>query len=635
MSLSKQLQILVSILFLLISSLNLILSINNSKTYLENESLSHAQDTATSLGLSLSPYMTSPQDPIIQTMVNAIFDMGYYREIRLVDPSGKTLVSLTNNKQSDDVPSWFIALLPISPAIAQSEISSGWTISGTVYVSINPAYAYNSLYLQAKNSLYYSLLALAVSVFLLTLVLRLTLASLKNMGRLAKRIADGHFEKLEQLPWTSDVKELAITMNSMSQKIHDTIEALSNKLEITAEKLLRDPLTELFNKSLFESDLAHLLKTHTPAFLLWIKVDSLPELIKEHGSDAIDQLLQKFAGLIRKQPAQSANSIEKAYRLYGGEFALLIEANQVESVETICKALSNDISELGRQFGKADLAHIGASRINLLETADNIKTTAQEAYEQACLINANAYFINRANSHIARDIAAWKTLVFDCVDKAYYSVTYTHPVAAPNSSHIIMEEALTQARDPQGNPIAIGPFISIAEKYAKIIDLDKGVILKALDYLRVAKISHAIAINLSSRTIKNAEFMAWLATLSKQNSAVTKQLVFSFSAYAISKDVSAHVSFFYTLHQWGGRVMIKRFEPQSILPEINKQLKPDFIRLARDIGNGISNSQQKLEFVKTVLEMSKLLGITMLAENIQGDEDYHTLHKIGIEGVSR
>lgn len=634
MSLSKQLLILISILFLLILGVNLTLSIKNTKTYLENESLTHAQDTATSLGLSLSPYMKSPEDPTIQAMVSAVFDMGYYQEIRLIDPSGKELIRLNNNKQPDGIPSWFVRLVHISPATAQSEISSGWSISGTVFVEVNPAYGYSSLYQQAKSSLYYSFLALSVSIIALTLLLHWTLASLKNMRHLAKRIAEGHFEQLHTLPWTSDVKTLAIAMNSMSHKIQDTIQTLNSKLENTAAKLLRDPLTGLYNKSLFDSDIDHLLITHAAAFLLLIKVDSLPELIKEQGSDNIDELLRQFAAQIQRQ-TQTSSPINRAYRLYGGEFAMLIETNDLSAIKTLCNTLSDQISALGRQFGKPDLAHIGASQINLLETPERIKTAAQEAYEQASLISANAYYINCASNQIAKDVADWKNLVFDCIDNAYYNVACKNPVASLNNGQIIMEEVLTEVFDRQNQPIALGPFISIAEKYPKIIDFDKGVIIKVLDYLTESNIDYALAVNLSNRSIKNPEFMNWLEALAKQNTRLTQQLVFSFSAYAISKDPNAHVSFFYTLHQWNGRVMIKRFEPQSMLPEIHKQLKPDFIRLARDIGNGVSKSRQKQEFVETVLEMSKLLNITLLAENIQGDEDYHTLKNIGIEGVSR
>lgn len=634
MSLSKQLLILISALFLLIFGVNLILSINNTRTYLETESQSHAQDTATSLGLSLSPYMKNPSDPTIKAMISAIFDMGYYGEIRLLDASGKELIGLANDKKAEGVPAWFIDYLPLSPAVASSEISSGWTISGVVYVTVNPAFGYSSLYRQTQTALYYSLMVLAISMLLLLLLLRMTLASLKRLDQLAQQIADGHFETITPLPWTSEVKSVATSMNIMSQKIKGTISALNSKLEMTAGKLLRDELTGLYKKSVFETDMNHLIMEHGDAFLQIIKLDSLPELVKERGSDAIDELLQKVAGLLRKQAQTYPSSAIKAYRFYGGEFALLIETTDMAQIEAICQSLSDDFTELGKHFGKPDLAHIGIAPVNLVDTPERTLIAAQEAYEQARLIGANSYHI-RAERRYARDISAWKALVFDCIDHARYTLIYRGKTHAYQRHDVIMEEAVLQVRDAEGELVAIAPFISIAEKYAKIVDLDKGVVQQVLEHIRTSGIQHAIAVNLSTRSIKNAEFMSWLATLLKSSPVAARQLVFSFSAYAVCKDTDTYVSFFYSLHQWGGRVMIKRFEPQSMPLEINQQLKPDFVRLARDIGNGVSQSHKKLTFAHTLQEMCRLMDIAVLAESIQSDQDNQALNNIGIVGASR
>ena len=62
--------------------------------------------------------------------------------------------------------------------------------------------------------------------------------------------------------------------------------------------------------------------------------------------------------------------------------------------------------------------------------------------------------------------------------------------------------------------------------------------------------------------------------------------------------------------------MIKRFETQSMSPDVTKKLNPDFIRLAREIGNGISLSRQKYEFVEAMQQLGGLLDITVLAENV-------------------
>jgi EAL domain-containing protein (putative c-di-GMP-specific phosphodiesterase class I)/GGDEF domain-containing protein len=634
MSLSKQLLILISALFLIIFSVNFALSVSNIKAYLEGESQSHAQDTATSLGLSLSPYMNDTSDPIIKTMVSAIFDMGYYREIRLVDANNQELIALNNDKTVEGVPGWFIDYLPMSPATAKSEISSGWKISGVVYVTVNPAFAYSKLYEQAKISFYYSLIAFLVSMALLALMLRITLASLKRIAQLALQIADGHFETLENLPWTSEVKNVASSMNIMSQKIKGVIAALNNKLETMGAKLLRDELTGLYKKSVFETDMMHLSMDHCPSYLLFIKIDSLPDLVKEHGNEAIDSLLQAFAAQLQKPAQEHPGTVFKSYRFYGGEFAMLIETDNIEQIEIIVKTLSGNFAELGEKYAKPDLAHIGAAAVNPVGTSESALKAVHEAYEQARLIGANGYFI-RTDDNFARDISAWKTLVFDCIDNANYSLSYARPITDFQTGQTIMEEALTEIHDNNGELVAIGPFVSIAEKFAKIIDLDKGVIRKVLAHIHSNRVRHAIAVNLSTRTIKNTEFRLWLEKLVKSDAVAIRQLVFSFSAYAVAKDTDAHIDFFYAVHQWGGQVMIKRFETQSLSPEVIKKLKPDFVRLAREIGQGINRSRQKHEFVQAMQQIGVLLDIAVLAENVQADDDYQDLKTIGIVGASR
>jgi EAL domain-containing protein (putative c-di-GMP-specific phosphodiesterase class I)/GGDEF domain-containing protein len=634
MSLSKLLLILISALFLVLFTINFALSVKNIKAYLEGESQGHAQDTATSLGLSLSPYMIDTSDPIIKTMISAIFDMGYYKEIRLVDANHQELISLSNDKSVEGVPSWFIDYLPMSPITAESEISSNWTMRGLVYVTINPSFAYTKLYEQAKTSLYYSLMTFVFSIALLVLLLRLTLASLKRINELALRIAEGHFETIESLPWISEVKNITVSINIMSRKIETTIIALNNKLDEIGANLLRDDLSGLFKKAVFETDMMNLMMAYSPAYLMIIKVDSLPDLVRERGNDAIDRFLQAFAEKLKKSVKRHPEANMKAYRFYGGEFAMLVNNGNIEQIESIAKALSSDLAELGEKYSKYDLAHIGVAPVNPVCTPESMLESVYEAYEQARLIGANSYYI-RSDEKFAMDIFAWKELVFNCIDNTDYSLSYVGQIISFQTGQLIMEEAFTQVHDKNGQLVAIGPFVSIAEKLAKIIDLDKGVINKVLDHILSSRIPHAIAVNLSTDTIKNIGFRLWLGKLIENNQFVTKQLVFSFSAYAVAKDLDTYLDFIDLVHQWGGRVMIKRFETQSMSPDVTKKLNPDFIRLAREIGSDINFSRQKYEFVQAMWQLGELLDIAVLAENVQADNDYYSLKTIGIVGASR
>ncbi|MGZ4960267.1 MAG: bifunctional diguanylate cyclase/phosphodiesterase [Methylomonas sp.] len=633
-SLSNQLLALILILFCLIFSVNFALSIGNIKAYLEGEAKQHARNTAYSLALSLSPFMKDTKDPVINVMVDAIFDTGFYEEIRLVDANGTKVYAPRYERKAEGVPEMFIDLLPISPAIAEKEINSGWTKSGVVYVTVNTSFAYSKLYSQAKTSFWYSLCAFAISVALLMLILRVTLASLKRIDRLALEIADNHFGTIEKLPCTSEVRNVAVSMNVMSRKIKETIDNLERALADMGARLLRDDQTGLHKKAVFDTDMKRLLMDHGEAYLLLIKVDSLTGLVKDHGREAINQLLLAFAGKLQQLAELDPKTFIKAYRFYGGEFAMLVHSGDLKQIQSIANALRNDFSDLGEQYKKSDLAHIGVVRVNPVGTPESVLESAQEAYEQARLIGANGYYILPRDNFVG-DICDWKKLVFDSVDNASYLLSYVGQITSLQSGQTIMEEAFTQVHDKNDQLVAIGPFVSIAEKFDKIVDLDKGVIHMALAHIDGAQIQHAIAVNLSTRTIKNAEFCLWLEKLINTNQIAAKQLVFSFSAYAVAKDVEVHADFIQALHQWGGRVMIKRFEAQSLSPDVIKTLKPDFVRLARELGEGISRSRQKYDFVQAMQHMSRLLEFAVLAENIQTDDDYQALMEIGIEGASR
>lgn len=106
MSLSKQLYLIITFIFFVIFTGNFIISIKNTKEYLEIESQTKAQDTATSLGMSLRPLIKDKNDPEIETIIKAISNRGFYKEIRLEDSdfviSDDYLLSTINSNYPSD-----------------------------------------------------------------------------------------------------------------------------------------------------------------------------------------------------------------------------------------------------------------------------------------------------------------------------------------------------------------------------------------------------------------------------------------------------------------------------------------------------------------------------------------------------
>jgi len=117
-------QITLSIILLLSAGFlgSVIINTENLRTFLLTQLESHAQDTATSLGLSLSPPMQVHDMTIMTSMVDAVFDRGDYQKIEITALNGDTLLSRTSQTKNKNVPDWFIRLIDLQPPKAEALI---------------------------------------------------------------------------------------------------------------------------------------------------------------------------------------------------------------------------------------------------------------------------------------------------------------------------------------------------------------------------------------------------------------------------------------------------------------------------------------------------------------------------------
>ena len=92
MSLYRQLILVLTVVIVSLSVGNLVVSVGNARHYLSEQMQVHAQDTATSLGFSLSRAAQAGDSAQLNGMIDVIFDRGYYQHIVFRDLEGQTLV---------------------------------------------------------------------------------------------------------------------------------------------------------------------------------------------------------------------------------------------------------------------------------------------------------------------------------------------------------------------------------------------------------------------------------------------------------------------------------------------------------------------------------------------------------------
>src|SRR5450759_454776 len=132
MTLFKQLFFGASLLFFVLLAGIEAIYLANSRTQLQDQLASHAQDAATSLALRLGTLKDLEDRALIETLVNPVFDRGYFQEIRVLSVSGETLVRKVLAPAQGDVPEWFTQLFPLRAPGTQALVSSGWRELGRV-----------------------------------------------------------------------------------------------------------------------------------------------------------------------------------------------------------------------------------------------------------------------------------------------------------------------------------------------------------------------------------------------------------------------------------------------------------------------------------------------------------------------
>lgn len=744
MSLSKQLYLIIAFIFFIIFSGNFIISVKNTKEYLEIESATKAQDTATSLGMSLKPLIKDKDDPEIESIIKAISNSGFYKDVRLEDadftisnseligastniddsnwkiikitidpkyghvekvqsdsnmneqllkleneeddlgfeseeeevlyryvPSAAyekggnitfdftvnngsntvdTFANLTINKvlvqeqravKFDYVPSWFIELIPIKLDEKYSEISNGWNTTAIIYISPNPGDAYAKLYEQARGSIIYAIIAFAISMVILLIFVQYLLRPLKKIETLAKNIAKAKFGVIEDLPWTTEIKNVAISMNDMSRKIEAIINKLNNNLETLSKKLSEDELTGLSLKPTLETDMKDMFLQKNKGYIFSIKIHNLATYAKTHTNTEINNYILAFSNVLKnlsidKELDTKAYLESKAYRFFGSEFVLIAKGTDYNGAVDICSRLKMKFEELAEEYSLQEVAHIGATPFNEIGTIPEMLQAANEAYEKAKLIGPNEYFIRNSND-LSRDMDQWRDLVFEIIDQSSFDVDFINDAYTldEEDTQLVMQEAFTNAKDKNKNNIPIGTFVSVAEKYEKVIDFDKVVISKVISHIVINNVKHDICINLSLESISNSKFINWLKKEINKNKKINSQLVFSITAYSVAKDIDAFKNFCEYVQSCGAKTIIKRFETKFIPTESLKDFNLDYIRLARDYTNELTHDKTKKEFIESINDLAHLLNIKVIAENVKENNDYETIKKLKIHGASR
>lgn len=638
MKLSRLLVLIISLLWLLIFIGTLAISIHHTRDYLVNQMQSHAQDTATSLGLSLTTSIEQGDLATMKAMVDAIFDRGYYREIVIREMSGEVFVERAEELWVKGVPAWFTAMFTLAPPQGKALILHGWKQVGTVEVVSHPGYAYKELW-RISVQAFVLLAAAGLAAFLLVvLVMRSALAPLGEMEAQALAVSQRQFRPLKKIPWARELRRVAQAMNTMCRAVE---RMLSEQIALTEKmrtKAYQDGVTGLANGRSFGERLHHLVNSpeeFSAGALVIVCLDRFKEYNEQHGHAAGDRLLQTAAQALVKASANYERCL--LARMNGAEFAMLAPDIGPDKAGALGDALVGALAHLREQAGGDSAeAYIGIACYQIGQSASDLFGAADMALEAAQDRQGSRWRLYSGEG------AAEKSLLTEgdrkaVVEKALETggiVLAFQPVPAAGDHRLLHYEALARIPVADGALLPAAMFLPIARKHGLAEEIDRQVVAKILAHLESqAGGTEMFAVNLCGSSVRSPDFIKWLCGRLAEDRGRASRLVFEVAELCMMDNVDATRNAIELIRQAGARFALDRFGLSAASLGHLRNLHLEYIKIDGSYIRHINQNEDSQFFVQALAGIAHGLGISVIAEYVETQEELEALRHLAVDGV--
>jgi len=638
MTLYRQLIIFTLFLFFLLFTGSWLAKFESTRSFLINQLESHAQDTATSLGLSISSHVGSGDIATVEGMINAVFDRGYYESIRLTDTNNKTILERKLKITIEHVPQWFITLVPLKTPEGTANTMSGWRQTGTIHVKGHPGYAYNALW---EDVVRMTLWFIACGILVLAggaIGLRLLLKPLFRVEQQADALCRKEYEIQERLPWTKELRSVVQAMNRMTIKVREMFEEQVRHTESLRERAYCDTLTGLGNRRYFESQVnAYLEIPESPkkGILLLLQINDLAALNMHRGLQAGDELLKRVGNLIRDCFAQYENAILS--RLTGGDFGIFLPGAQSWIAESVTPVLTNQLRQVAAEkISLTDnVGHVGVSVFEGVVSLARILSEADAALASAKQTAPNAWSICAIGDKEAPlGQYKWKELIEKALDEQRIALEAQPVFALRDPDQILHLEIFSRIIRENGEWLNASLFMSFAERMKLVSTLDRLVLEKVTQYDRGKLPAEKMAVNISAASLQDFSFRQWLEKLLENLSPSSPRLIFEFDEYGAVQNMQILKEFRIFLAKLGHGIGLDHFGRSFSHLGYLQSLRPDYVKIDRAYTGELKEEENDARFyISSLCRVAHSIDISVIAEGVETEQQFRILKELNLDAV--
>lgn len=640
MTLYKQISASIVILFVICFTGTVYISTGNLKQFLSSQLGAHAQDTATSLGLSISPHMQTNDLSVIKTMIDAIFDRGDYKRIVLLSISGETLVEKSIPSAGNSVPQWFIDAVSLQAPVAEALVMAGWKQAGSIHVTSNPGNANQELWANTTETFWLFLACATVLLIIGLFTLRVLLQPLRKVELQASAICNRNYEVQRALPRTRELRRVVIAMNRLSEKVGKFFSEQSAQTEKLRDLAYRDTLTELGNRRFFNSRMETLLSRNddpTQGALLILELHDFTRVNERSGFVTGDAVLHRTAELITAQIHDLDHCV--AARISGASFGIVAPGLAYESADALAATLCRELFQL-RADGLVttnEIGHIGVAMWQHGTTLPELLSEADTALRAAQASGHNTWqHFNppAANQSGIFGMEHWRARLREVLDSEQV-ILEAQPVYGTGkfAKTVIHREILSRIPDSNGNGIAAGIFMPMAERLELSSRLDKLFSKRLLELLREDNGTDKYAFNLSAGALHDAVFIQWLCGQLESHSSLARRLLIEFPEYAAMMNMQNVRNLVDRLGSLGCRCGIDHFGSGFYSFGYLRTLMIQYLKVDSSYTRNIDTDKDKQFLLKALTETAHSVDVKVIAQAVATPAERKMLESLNVDGI--
>jgi len=425
---------------------------------------------------------------------------------------------------------------------------------------------------------------------------------------------------------------------SASRRLRRQTEDLRTSAERDRHQATHDGLTGLPNRELLRDRLGQSLavasRSNIEVALLLIDLDRFKEINDTLGHSFGDRLLCQVGPRLQSVLRDG----DTVARLGGDEFAVLLPlVDDVGEAQAVAERLRNSLHQsfdvdgcaldVEASIGIALSPWHGTDTEELLRNADIAMYAAKERKAGAVVFAPTEHGTAPSRITVLGDLRR-------ALDGSEELFLHYQPKYTLDGERIEGLEALLRWQHPVEGAIPPGEFIPVAEGTGIILRLTERVLELALAQMRRwLDAGHAVpvAVNLSTRCLLDAGLPELVQRLLTGHGVPAALLRLEVTESAVMGDATRCMQVLQRLHDLGVKLSIDDFGTGYSSMAYLRRLPVDELKVDRSFVLGMTTNSADAVLVRTAIDLGHNLGLTVVAEGVEGAEHVLALRALGCD----